>query len=200
MTVRTQQELLDAIDQPGSNINLGRSTIDRQVLIDIVDSMTSIAGGAPSHAKIGWDNTVETVIVSTSVPVPLTGPVTAQGTTQGFTINPTLATITLDGTTPRLCNMSGVLAVDAVGGSNVLMRIHLNVNGSIVASSVQQSSVGKNFHDVEITQTLQGGDVVTLSVENLTNTDNLESDAFFGLLGAPSGVDPSKGFLVVATI
>lgn len=45
MTVRTQQQLLDALDQPGSNVNLGRSTIDRQVLIDIVDSISSLGGG-----------------------------------------------------------------------------------------------------------------------------------------------------------
>lgn len=200
MTVRTQQELLDAIDQPGSNINLGRSTIDRQVLIDIVDSMTSIAGGAPGHARFGFDNTVETVIVSANVPVVVSGPVTAQGTTQEFTINTTLSTITFDGVSPRLCNLSAVLALDALGGGFITDRMHINVNGSIVVSSNQQASVAKTTHEAEITLVLQPGDVVTLSVENLTGTDNIESDAFFFMEGAPGSVDPTRGFLVVVTI
>lgn len=45
MTSRTQQQLLDLLDQPGSNISLGKSVIDRQVLIDIVDSIPSLGGG-----------------------------------------------------------------------------------------------------------------------------------------------------------
>lgn len=46
MTIRTEQELLDAIDQPGSNVSLGKSTIDRQVLRDLVESIGTIAGSA----------------------------------------------------------------------------------------------------------------------------------------------------------
>ena len=44
MTIRTESELLALIDQPNSNISLGRSVIDRDVLRDLVESISSIAG------------------------------------------------------------------------------------------------------------------------------------------------------------
>lgn len=48
MTIRTESELLALIDFTGSNITLGKSTIDRQVLRDVVESILTIAGpGAP---------------------------------------------------------------------------------------------------------------------------------------------------------
>lgn len=45
MTIRTESQLLALIDQEGSNISLGKSTIDRQVLRDVVESIASIGGG-----------------------------------------------------------------------------------------------------------------------------------------------------------
>lgn len=48
MTIRTESELLALIDFSGSNITLGKSTIDREVLRDLVESILTIAGpGAP---------------------------------------------------------------------------------------------------------------------------------------------------------
>lgn len=48
MAIRTESELLALIDQPNSNITLGNSTINRQVLRDVVESILTIAGpGAP---------------------------------------------------------------------------------------------------------------------------------------------------------
>ena len=44
MTIRTESELLALIDQPNSNISLGRSVIDRDVLRDLVESISTIAG------------------------------------------------------------------------------------------------------------------------------------------------------------
>ena len=44
-TVRTEAALLALLDQANSNTNLGKSTIDRQVLRDLVASISSIGGG-----------------------------------------------------------------------------------------------------------------------------------------------------------
>lgn len=44
-TVRTEAALLALLDQANTNTNLGKSTIDRQVLRDLTVSISSIAGG-----------------------------------------------------------------------------------------------------------------------------------------------------------
>ncbi len=78
MTARTAQELLDLIDQPGSNISLGKSTIDRGVLRDIVDSIPTIGGGGQVVGR-AHINATNLGIANTSIPYDNSAPQSTEG-------------------------------------------------------------------------------------------------------------------------
>lgn len=60
-TVRTQQQLLDLIDLEGSNISLGKSVLDRQVLRDLVVSISSLGGGGLSQTAYAETSAEQTI-------------------------------------------------------------------------------------------------------------------------------------------
>ena len=161
-------------------------------------------GGAGSavHARMHLDQTIPLAIAVISTPVAIGGvedDAIANGETVGFTIDTTLATITFDGPVARLLNLSAVVSLITTAGSPV-WQLHITVNGSIVASSQPNAATSaKNYHEMEITMTINPGDVIGLSGQNNTDTNNADIDQFIGLTGNTSAdnISPTAGFLVV---
>ena len=74
-TVRTEAQLLAELDQANSNLNLGKSTIDRQVLRDLVVSIPTLGGGGgvtildlDTAPVTSVNNVVDTTLWSVTLP------------------------------------------------------------------------------------------------------------------------------------
>lgn len=165
-------------------------------------SADQLAGGpaAKVHSRVHFNSTTPIAIATINVPVPIEDTVVVQGETVNCTVNTTLATITYEGSTPRLCNISAVVLMSAQAGTPT-RTINIEVDGVVVATSNAGGGAAGVFKEAEITQTLQPGSVVRLSATNTFDTNDLEVAPFRGMRGSSAGdFEPTNGYFVVVGI
>lgn len=158
-------------------------------------------GGTPNsavHGRAHFDSTTSIAIVTVNVPAPIVDTVAVQGETVNCTVDTALATITYEGNTPRLCNISAVVNTAAQAGTPA-RTINIEVDGVVVATS-DGGGGGDILKEVEITQTLQPGSVVRLSATNTFDNSDLEVSPFRGMRGSVGTFEPTHGYFVVTGI
>lgn len=121
-------------------------------------------------------NSTETSIstVSTPVQIDLNSSVTADSEDK-FSVS-SAGAFTYDGDTGVAGVMSASLFCDAASGTNVNFRFYFAKNGTVITSTVTQDEFDSGDpHSVHVSGVtdLDSGDVITMYVENITNTTNI---------------------------
>jgi len=192
-----------------TELDKGFSGMFRGLFKDLVDSLVSslsdlsgqIGDASVTFARLHVQNDITAVIASIGVPVAVggtSGDWNVDGTTMGCTVDTTNGTITYGGVRAKLCNLKGRFSQIPVSGMPQV-RFNLEVNGSVVAFSQTQAIGSKNYHEAEITQLLQPGDVVRMTIQNNTDTVNLDVDEHITLAGdtGADNIAPTAGWLRV---